>query len=98
MIEERKKVARIRMEAQKQRMMRYYDSKVKERKFKVGDTVLRQVFQNTKEPGTGALRYSWEGPYQITKMLKSGAYRIADLAGVPIRNPWNAEYLKKYYQ
>ena len=74
MIEERKKVARIRMEAQKQRMMRYYDSKVKERKFKVGDTVLRQVFQNTKEPGAGSLGYSWEGPYQIAELLKSGEY------------------------
>ena len=43
-IEERREVARIRMEAQKQRMARYYDSKVKERKFKVGDTILKQLF------------------------------------------------------
>ena len=63
MIEERREVARIRMEAQKQRMVRCYDSKVKERKFKVGDTILRQVFQNTKELGAGALGYLWEGPY-----------------------------------
>ena len=68
-------------------MARYYDSKVKEKKFKVRDTVLRQVFRNTKEPGAGALGYSWEGPYQITEVLKSDAYRIADLAGVPIKNP-----------
>ena len=97
-IEERREVARIRMEAQKRRMARYYDSKVKERKFKVGDTVLRQVFQNTKEAGAGALGYSWEGPYQITKVLRSGAYRLADLAGIPLRLSWNAEHLKKYYQ
>ena len=58
MIEERREVVRIRMEAQKQRMVRYYNSKVRERKFKVGDTVLRQVFQNTKEPGARALGYS----------------------------------------
>ena len=41
MIEERREVARIRMEAQKRRMARSYDSNVKKRKFKVGDTVLR---------------------------------------------------------
>ena len=86
------------MEAQKQRMARYYDSKVKERKFKVGDTVLRRVFQNTKEPGAVALGYSREGPYQVTEVLRSGAYRFANLVGVPIRHPWNAEHLKKYYQ
>ena len=85
MIEERKEVVRIRMESQKQCIVRYYNSKVRERKFKVGETVLRQVFQNTKEPGAGALRYSWEGPYQITEVLRSGAYRLANLARVPIR-------------
>ena len=71
---------------------------MKDRKFKVGDTVLRQVFYNTKEPRVGALGYSWERPYQITEVLKLGTYRIVDLAGVPLRNPWNAELLKKYYQ
>ena len=90
MIEEHREVGRIRMEARKQRMVRYYDSKMKERKLMVRDTILRQVFQNTKEPGAGALKYSWKGPYQITEELKLGAYRIVDLAGVPIRNPWNA--------
>ena len=97
MIEEQREVARIRMEAQKRRMARYYDSKVKERKFKVGDTVLRQVFQNTREAGAGALGYSWEGPYQINEVLRSGAYRLADLAGILMRLPLNAEHLKKYY-
>ena len=72
MLEERREVVRIRMEAQKQRTAMYYDSKEKERTFKVGDTVLRQVFQNTKEPGAGALGYSWEGPYQVTEVLQSG--------------------------
>ena len=86
------------MEAQKRRMAKYYDSKVKERKFKVGDTVLRQVFQNTREAGAGALGYSWEGSYQVTEVLRSRAYRLMDLAGIPIRLPWNTEYLKKYYQ
>ena len=40
-IEEQREVARVRMEAQKQRIARYYDSKVKKRKFKARETVLR---------------------------------------------------------
>ena len=79
-------------------MARYYDSKVKERKFKVGVTVLRQVFQNTREARAGVLGYSWEGPYQINEVLRSGAYRLADLAGIPIRLSRKADHLKKYYQ
>ena len=79
-------------------MARYYNSKVRERKFKVEDTVLKQVFQNTKELGTRALGYSWEGPHQITDVVRSGAYRLTNLARVPIRHPWNTKHLKKYYQ
>ena len=79
-------------------MARYYDFKVKERKLKAGDTVLRQVFQNTKEASAGTLGYTWEGPYQIAEVLRSGAYRLVDLTGIPLRLPWNAEHLKKYYQ
>ena len=78
-------------------MVRYYNSKVRERKLKAGDTVLRQVCQNTKEPAAGELGYSWEGPYQVTEVLRSGAYRLANLVDVLIRHPWNAEHLKKYY-
>ena len=58
MIEERKEVVRIRMESQKQCIVRYYNSKVRERKFKFGDIVLRQVFQNPKELRAGALGFS----------------------------------------
>ena len=50
MIEKRRETARIYMKAQNQLMARYYDSKVRERKFKVGDTILRQVFHSTMEP------------------------------------------------
>ena len=38
------------------------------------------------------------GPYQITEVLRLGAYRLTDLAEILMRLPWNAEHLKKYYQ
>ena len=98
MIEERRDMARVRMAAQKQRMARYYNSKTNIRRFFVGDVVLRQVFQHTREKGAGALGANWEGPYQIIEVLRPGTYRLADLAGEPEKHPWNAEHLKKYYQ
>ena len=55
MIEERREHARLRMVAQKQRMARYYNSRTRVRRFKVGDTVLRQVFLHTQERGAGKL-------------------------------------------
>ena len=74
MIEERRNEARIKMVAYKQATKCYYNSKVKAHKFLEGDLVLLKVVQNTKEHGAGALRYSWEGPYEVTEVLRSGAY------------------------
>ena len=46
------------------------------RKFKLGDWVLRRVFQNTKEAGAGKLGLNWEGPYKVTKIVGQGAYKL----------------------
>ena len=96
-LEEKRDAARIRMMAQKQRMARYYNSKTKKREFKIGDTVLRQVFLHTQEAGAGKLGATWERPYQIKDIVRPGTYRLADLAGIELMQPWNAEHLKKYY-
>ena len=98
MIEERRERARLRMAAQKQRMARFYNSKIKERRFKVGDTVLRQVFLHTQEKGAGKFGATWEGPYQVIEVVRPGTYRLADLAGIKLLHAWNAEHLKLYYQ
>lgn len=97
-IEERHELAQMRMMAQKQRMARYYNLKTKERKFKVGDSVFRRVFLHTQEKGAGKLGATWKRPYQVTKVLRSGTYWLADLAGIELMHPWNIEHLKKYYQ
>ena len=78
-------------------MAQYYNSKTKKREFKVGDTVLRQVFLHTQEPGAGKLGATWEGPYQVIDIVRPGTYRLADLAGIELLHPWNAEHLKLYY-
>ena len=46
------------------------------RTFKIGDWVLRRVFQNTKEAGAGKLGPNWEGPYKITRVIGQGAYKL----------------------
>ncbi|XP_070035574.1 uncharacterized protein [Nicotiana tomentosiformis] len=47
LLEERRDLARVRMEAQKQRMERYYNRRANFCYFKVGDLVLKKVTQNT---------------------------------------------------
>ena len=41
---------------------KYNNKKVQQREFKLGDLVLRRVFQNTQKHGVGKFGANWEGP------------------------------------
>ncbi|XP_075074538.1 uncharacterized protein LOC142162128 [Nicotiana tabacum] len=65
LLEERRKIALIRMAARKQIIERYYNRKAHLRYFKIGNFVLKKVFQSTKAANVGKLSPNWEGPYKI---------------------------------
>uniref|UniRef100_A0A2N9HB70 RNase H type-1 domain-containing protein n=1 Tax=Fagus sylvatica TaxID=28930 RepID=A0A2N9HB70_FAGSY len=79
------------------KMVRYYNAKVKLRRFEVGDWVLRKVTQATKDPSQGKLGPNWEGPYKIIQYYRRGTYHLEDRQEKKLPHPWNAEHLKKYY-
>ena len=54
-IDEIRDKAAIRIASYQQQVARYYNKNLRLRSFKVNDWVLRKVFQNTKEAGTGKL-------------------------------------------
>ncbi|KAL5559555.1 hypothetical protein UlMin_035766 [Ulmus minor] len=62
LLEEKRETSQVRAAALQQTIARYYNSKVKLRRFVKGDLVLRKVFLNTKEKGVGVLGPNWEGP------------------------------------
>ncbi|CAL9004637.1 unnamed protein product [Prunus brigantina] len=84
--------------AYKQRIAKYYDSRVKPRAFKVGDWVMRKVSLATKNPTEGTLGPTWEGPYEVTRISRPGAYQLRDSKGKTLPRPWNADHLKYYYK
>ena len=49
--------------------MRYYNQRVKLKRFNPKDMVLRKVSQATKDPNEGKLGPNWEGPYKEGKLL-----------------------------
>ncbi|CAL2239171.1 unnamed protein product [Prunus armeniaca] len=98
LLEERRAQANLRNEAYKQRVSRYYDSRVKSRSFRVGDWVMRKVSLATKNPTEGTLGPSWEGPYEIIGIQRSGTYRLRDSNGKTLGHPWNIEHLKYYFK
>ena len=62
MLEKRREKAQMRVAVYQHRAARYYNSRVQERTFRIGDLVLRKVLPNARDPGEGVLRASWEGP------------------------------------
>ena len=62
----------------------YFYSRVRDRKFQVGDLVLRKVF--IRDPAAGVLGPNWEGPYLIEQVLPFGTYKLVRLNKELIRN------------
>lgn len=80
-------LANLRVAAYKQCSARYYNSKVNNQMFRIGDLVLRRVMINTQEPNVGALSLNWEGPYQVIGMLRPGTYQLVNLNGKLLGHP-----------
>ena len=98
LLEERRTDAQLRLAAYQARAARYYNKKVRPKRFGVGDLVLRVVTPNTKPKNSGVLGPTWEGPYRIREVVANGSYRLAELDGQDIKHTWNADQLKVYYQ
>ncbi|KAK0588088.1 hypothetical protein LWI29_034115 [Acer saccharum] len=96
-LEERRERAQIRNAAYQQRVARYYNSHVRERRFTLGDLVLKRVNPGTRDKAAGSLADKWEGPYKITGIAGHGAYRITREGFGELPRPCNAQYLKIYY-
>ena len=86
------------MAAYQKKVTKYFNSKVKNIKFAIGDMVLRRVFPATQEPGVGVLGPNWEGPYEIEDEIGSGTYKLKRMDGTIVPRAWNADHLRKYYQ
>jgi hypothetical protein len=98
LIDEKRADALTRLAAHKRKVEKYYNSKVKLRKFADGSLVLRRVFQNTKVQGAGVLGPTWEGPYRVRRAIHGGTYELEKQEGLVFIHPWNAENLRQYYQ
>ncbi|XP_024018662.1 uncharacterized protein LOC112090784 [Morus notabilis] len=98
LLEERRTDAELRLAAYRARTARYYNKKVRQKRFVVGDLVLRVVTPNTKPRNSGTLGLTWEGPYRIREIVANGSYRLAELDGQDIKHTWNTDQLKVYYQ
>ena len=79
-IEERRKITAIEMQAYQRKVAELYNKQIRERSFKVGDLVLRNVTAKTKNPTDGKLGPTWEGPYEVIKVFGKRVYSLKSVA------------------
>ena len=82
---------------QKERISRFYDKKVKSKKFSVGDLVWKVILPTErKSKRFGKWSPNWEGPFEIEKVFTNNAYSIRDPATTSRIMSVNGKYLKIY--
>ena len=91
LLEEAHKMIVIRSARYQQTLYRYHERKIRGRILEIGDLVLRRT-QSTKEKHK--LSPLWEGPYMVTEVIRSGAYRLKDDNDNVLTNTWNIEQLR----
>ncbi|GKA56024.1 reverse transcriptase domain-containing protein [Tanacetum coccineum] len=96
LLEERREQAAIREAKSKAKMEKYYNSNVRSTSFRPGELVYRNNDASRAED-TGKLGPKWEGPYEVTKALGKGAYKLRDRDGKQLPRTWNVSNLKKCY-
>ncbi|XP_024026659.1 uncharacterized protein K02A2.6-like [Morus notabilis] len=76
LLEEKRLNSQLRLVAYQQRTARYYNKKVRQRRFTPGDLVLKRVTQSTKPKNTGPLGLTWEGPLSHKESTTTWHLRI----------------------
>ncbi|XP_051129283.1 uncharacterized protein LOC127250168 [Andrographis paniculata] len=68
--------------ANKVKVARAYNKKIHRRTFREGDLVWKAVLpEGFKDNTFGKWSPTWEGPYQVSKVLPNGAYRLMNIDG-----------------
>ena len=97
LVEEMRDDAQIRIAVYQRRVARFYNRKVRTRRFKTGDLVLRLILPAARKAGEGTLGPNWEGPYIVKESLQNGAYHLTSMEGALVPRAWNAENLRPYF-
>jgi hypothetical protein len=95
-LDETHRDATLVIETQKKHVKSQYDKHVKPHVFSEGDLVL--LYEQDRDLlGAEKFEAMWRGPYIVKRVLEKGAYELVDYDGIPLSEPRNGLYLKKYY-
>ena len=98
LLDEKREQVQQRTKEYQRKTARYYNQRVKPRRYEPGDLVLKKLLPARKNPTHGKLGPNWEGPYIITRIARPGNYELQTEEGKILQHTWNADHLKRFYQ
>jgi hypothetical protein len=88
----------VNVEANKAKVARWYEKKVKIKEFSQGDLVWKLILPiGSKDQKYGKWAPTREGPYRINQCVPGNAYILETLEGERFARALNGKYLKRYY-
>nr|GEU53565.1 reverse transcriptase domain-containing protein [Tanacetum cinerariifolium] len=93
LMEEKREHAAIQEAKSTAKMEKCYNARVRNTSFSPGDFVYRNNEASHAEEG-GKLGPKWKGPYEVTKALEKGTYKIRGRNGSILPRTWNVCNLK----
>lgn len=86
------------IKANKLRIAKHYDKKVKLKEFHERELVWELVLPiGSKDNKYSKWSPNWEGPYRVSRCIPGNAYILETLEGETYPKVLNGKYLKKYY-
>ncbi|CAL1394323.1 unnamed protein product [Linum trigynum] len=98
LIEERREEALLRLAASKERIVRYYNAKVRNRPVREGKWVLKINFKHIPSHGKfTSPTPQWEGPYKVRKVVGPNTVKLSLPDGQDMSRTWNTMHLRRYF-
>ncbi|XP_070021401.1 uncharacterized protein [Nicotiana sylvestris] len=96
MIDEKRLAAVCHGQLYQKRMAKAYNKKVRPRKFKVGQQVLKCILPHQVE-AKGKFAPNWQGSFIVTRVLSNSTLYLIDIEGKRVDMAVNFDAVKRYY-
>lgn len=90
MIDEKRDEVDLRAVAHRKQVAQHYNTKIKNRTFKIDDLVLKRIFS-----GVVNMDPIWEGPYAIEHKLQDRTFKLTTVNEISLPRTWNSEHLRR---
>lgn len=70
---------------------------MKNRRFKVGDRVLKKLEAMSNIERRRKLTLKWDGPFRVMRVIKFNTYHVQDKKGKNFPLTWHFDHLKMYF-